>query len=301
MEILPQGPVTSLEQLAGIAIALEGDLAQRFGALAEAQRDRGEAEAAELFERLASRARARRGMIETRMQERGLEILPSDLTDLALVGDDETKFGADEALSRLTVYRALALAVRFEERAFRFHSYVAAHAIEASVQNAAEALAREALGLAAGLRVERRQAFHAERQAGIGPPVPDARLVSSLADLLTAAKALERALSERLAEHTEAGRLSEQTAEVMAELGRMAETAGQPSPDLAAAVETWSRAQGRRDWRGSIHENAQEVLDQAFTFYNAVVERAANEEILTAAQMLSQRCLERLKSLGSEA
>ncbi len=301
MEILQQEPVTSLEQLAGIAVALEGDLAERYAALAESQRDRGEGDTAKLFDRLASRARERRGLIEAKMQERGLEILPSDLTGPVPSGDDGADSGPDEALSRLTAYRALALAVGYQERAFRFHSYVAAYASDASVQKSAEALAREALGLAAGLRVERRQAFHAERQAGIGPPAPDARLVSSLADLLTAADALERALADRLAELPEARRLSEQTAEVMAELARMAENAAPPAQELVAAVEAWSRTQGRRNSRGSSYEEVQEMLDQAFAFYNAVVERAASEEVLAAAQRLSEHCLERLRSVGSKA
>ncbi len=301
MEILQQGPVTSLEQLAGIAVALEGDLAERYAALAVSQRDRGEGEAADLFDRLASRARERRGVIEAKMQERGLQVRPSDLKGLVLPGDNEAEAGVDETLSRLTAYRALALAVRYQERAFRFHSYVAAHASDAKVQKAAEVLAREALGLAAGLRVERRQAFHAERRAGIGPPAPDARLVTSLADLLTAAGALERALSDRLAGQPDPGRLSEQTDEVKAELSSMAEQTGSPSRELVAAVEAWSRAQGRRNIRGSSYEEAREMLDQAFAFYTAVVERAASEEVLAAAQTLSQRCLERLKSLGGTA
>ena len=301
MGFLPQEPVTSLQEIAGMAVTLESDLAERYADLANAQRGRGEAEAAELFDRLASRARERCGVIEGNMQARGLEIRLPDLAGLSPFAEIDVESGADEPPYRMTAYRALALAVQYQECVFRFHSYVAAHASQASVQKAAEALASESLGLAAGLRVERRQAFHAERQAGIGPPAPDARLVSSLADLLTAAGALERALSERFAEHPEASRLSEQTAQVMAEIERLAETAGPPSLELVAAVEAWSRTQGRRDTRGSVHDKARALLDQAFAFYNAVVERAASEEVLAAAQMLSQRCLERLRSLGGSA
>ena len=67
--------------------------------------------------------------------------------------------------SRLTTpYRALAMAVRNEERAFAFWSYVAAYSKDSEIKQAAEAMAREELGHVSTLRKERRRAYHKEHE-----------------------------------------------------------------------------------------------------------------------------------------
>jgi hypothetical protein len=87
------------------------------------------------------------------------------------------------------------MAVRNEERAFAFWSYVAAQATMPEIQQAAETMAREELGHVATLRRERRRAFHANRSAGaesVGDkPVQDAAFLEQrLADLLDPLAAL---------------------------------------------------------------------------------------------------------------
>ena len=75
--------------------------------------------------------------------------------------DNET--AAEIKTSRLmTPYRALSMAVRNEERAFAFWSYVAGFAKDPEIKKAAEAMAREELGHVATLRKERRRAYHSE-------------------------------------------------------------------------------------------------------------------------------------------
>jgi rubrerythrin len=61
------------------------------------------------------------------------------------------------------------MAVRNEERAFAFWSYVAAHAEQREIKRAAETMARQELEHAAKLRKERRRAYHKEKRAGRGP------------------------------------------------------------------------------------------------------------------------------------
>ena len=81
--------------------------------------------------------------------------------------------GYDEAAARgatLSAYEALAFAVRNEERAFAFFTYVAAEAQRPDVRALAEQLARDELGHAALLRHQRRRAFHAERPAAVYHP-----------------------------------------------------------------------------------------------------------------------------------
>ena len=75
----------------------------------------------------------------------------------------DTETAAEIRTSRLmTPYRALSMAVRNEERAFAFWSYVAGFAEDPEIKKAAEAMAREELGHVATLRKERRRAYHSE-------------------------------------------------------------------------------------------------------------------------------------------
>ena len=93
----------------------------------------------------------------------------------------------------MTPYRALAMAVRNEERAFAFWSYVAGFAKDPEIKKAAEAMAREELGHVAILRKERRRAYHSEhdrtragQQGNVGhvdAAVLERRLAAHLADL----------------------------------------------------------------------------------------------------------------------
>jgi rubrerythrin len=90
----------------------------------------------------------------------------------------------------LSAYRALSMAVRNEERAFLFWTYVAAHTDQDLLREAAEQMAREELGHLATLRRERRRAFHAQHDARPRAPaldLPD--LEARLAALLEAAAA----------------------------------------------------------------------------------------------------------------
>jgi rubrerythrin len=78
----------------------------------------------------------------------------------ALFQDDGAASMAPELLS---AYRAFSTAVRNEERAFAFWTYVSAHARSDEIKAAAERMAREELGHVSALRKERRKAFHLEK------------------------------------------------------------------------------------------------------------------------------------------
>jgi hypothetical protein len=78
----------------------------------------------------------------------------------------------------MDAYRSWAVAVRNEERAFAFWSYVAAHGASPEIRNAAERMAREELEHAKTLRRERRKAFFKDRR--LGPLVREPYDLSSL-------------------------------------------------------------------------------------------------------------------------
>lgn len=74
----------------------------------------------------------------------------------------------------MTPYRALPMAVRNEERAFAFWSYLVAYSEDPEIKKASETMAKEELGHVATLRKERRRAYHREHDrmpaAGARPP-----------------------------------------------------------------------------------------------------------------------------------
>ena len=102
------------------------------------------------------------------------------------------------------------MAVRNEERAFAFWSYVAAHAEAPEIRQAAETMAHEELGHVATLRRERRRAFHAERRqadsagtdekGGASLATLERRLADLLESLAAKASPQERARLQEFAE-----------------------------------------------------------------------------------------------------
>src|SRR5690606_191293 len=104
----------------------------------------------------------------------------------------------------LTPYRAFALAVCNEQRAFAFYSYLAAHATDDPVRKEAEKLAAEELQHAATVRRWRRLAWHRERREAVAEASTPVRDVAGLDLLLEQSRAdiraCHRAVAARLRE-----------------------------------------------------------------------------------------------------
>ena len=192
----PAGTLESLDELFALANAMEEEAANRYTGLAEDMRRQNKGALAEVFAQLAAAEREHVDSVTRWSQSRR-----GKAPDPALVRWEAPEtFDADTAreigTSRLaTPYRALAMAVRNEERAFAFWSYVAAYSADSEIRQAAEAMAREELGHVSTLRKERRRAYHKEhgeterRGRGdtglmqIDARVLELRLAAQLADL----------------------------------------------------------------------------------------------------------------------
>jgi hypothetical protein len=158
------------------AQALQAAAAARFGALARSAEARGEAALGALFTSLAAAAAERAEAIAARKAPSTRTADPARARGLlppALAGEDPDAEELRSAL--LTPYRALALAVRAEERAFACYAHLAAAAPSTEMRELAEALAREALAHAASLRHARRRAFHAGRPAAVPATLAELR------------------------------------------------------------------------------------------------------------------------------
>jgi rubrerythrin len=160
----PAGTLHSPDELFALAHAMEQEAATRYASLADEMRRQGKVDLAVVFEHLAEEERSHVDSV-VRWSESRLGT-PPDPALISWEGPEtfDTKTISEIASSALmTPYRALSMAVRNEERAFAFWSYVAAHADPGEIQRAAETMARQELEHVAKLRKERRRAYHAER------------------------------------------------------------------------------------------------------------------------------------------
>lgn len=196
----PAVPIRTLEELFAVAAAMERSAIDGYGALAERMRREGRGELVAVFERLVEEESGHLDKVaELSRQFTGT---PPDAA--ALRWDPEPNFDDEGAGSvapeLLSAYRAFSIAVRNEERAFAFWTYVAAQSGADDLRRAAEQMARAELEHVAALRRERRRAFHADRAAG-RESWTLAALEARLAELLDAAagQAAEPAARQRLA------------------------------------------------------------------------------------------------------
>ena len=167
---------------------MEHEAATRYAEIGQRMSEEGNAGLAKVFARLSADEQGHLdSVVHWSEGQRGAAPDPALIRwQLPETFDDEGTSTTDPGL--LSAYRALAMAVRNEERAFAFWTYVAAHAGSQDVRRAAEAMAHEELGHVATLRRERRRAFHAGRTEGhreISGATHDAAILERrLADLL---------------------------------------------------------------------------------------------------------------------
>lgn len=279
----PSQPVRTLEELLAIAHAMEREAATRYAELAQRMLAEGDRALAEVFERLAAEERGHLdSVVRWSEAEKGRApdpaLLPRQLPETF---DDEGVSATDPRL--LTSYRALSMAVRNEERAFAFWTYVAAHAERPEIRTAAEAMAHEELDHVATLRRERRRAFHAERSSAAtvrgAPASPDlAALEQRLAELLEdRAEAVEAAQAESLQEFAREARRN------ALDLRRV--------PALSAAL---SGPPGR------IPGDAAALSELLVDRYLEAAERLRDEDDLVRAQALARSAIVRLAWLRED-
>jgi len=195
----PYGTVDSMAELFAIAAEMEQAAIDGYSSLAARMRREQRPELAEVFDRLVDEETMHRANVDH--WSRAVVGTPPDRS--ALGWDPGPSFD-DEGIGvvapeLLSAYRAFAVAVRNEERAFAFWTHLAAHAGSAELRAACEQMAREELGHVATLRRERRRAFHLRKTA---PAAGATRwtlpaLEHRLAELLRGAAATPAGSAER--------------------------------------------------------------------------------------------------------
>lgn len=280
----PAGRIRSMAEFFALARAMELDAATRYAEIARQLREQDEAELADVFDRLSETERGHIREVDQWAEHQGAEVgaqLPWPIPDTFDAPPEEV------AQSRLmTPYRALASAVRHEQRSFAFWTYVAAHAEQEDIKDAAERMALEELEHVSLLRRERRKAFHAGRQekrpVGDGPVTP-----AALADT-------ERRLADLIASHPECASGGQALAASLAHAARAAAakldalSAVRPEPFMAQTL-----PEGRSDDIASISEYLAEA-------YLRLAEVSRQQGVLEVAQQLGAVAINRLALLASE-
>ena len=267
----------SADELLAVAMALEREAAARYRALSARMARQGDASMAAQFYVLA-------GMEDRHaddIADRGEALLGHAPVGCNVTWDLPPTYDEEEARgATLGAYQALAFAVRNEERAFVFYTYVAAEAENSEVRALAEDLARDELVHAALLRRHRRRAFHAERPvaAEIPPSVDLLRAAAQSWDGEAAAAhaALAKALDE--AGETEDAAIFRRLAaqEEIAAAG----AAGAAIPKLRSA------ADGLR------------LLEEGFDQFALIGEKSNDEQVVAEAQRLAGEMITRLALAG---
>ena len=277
--------ISSVEELMALAEAQERRAAARYDQLA-ARMDRfGSPETATLFRQLAAMEREH---VEALSDWAGPAApqgsLPDDL-------GEGTAADSDEIPASLTPYRALAIAVRNEERAFSLLTYVAAHAENTEVRVRAEALALEELQHVALLRAQRRKAFHAKRHDGSNRERDIAVAMRSIADLravagklLSGALEIHRGIARELrnaGDQDAANLLFRLIADEEAEARRLGVR------DPLAVGRRRLPAEGRAQPLPSLFARAMRPVEDMVDIFLAAAERSQDEEVVRETQRLA--------------
>lgn len=233
--------VTQVADLFAVAIAMEREAAERYDALATDMEAQGETDLAALFRRLEQAEREHENGIGAWAGRAG--IAPSRTLSFqwdspeAPSREDIAQAGG----ARMSPWKALAIAVRNEERAFAAYTQIAAKTNDPTVQSYAERMAREELEHVAMLRLERRRAWRGEYSATMaalpaaGPPE-----ASDAAELAAYVQAVERETAGRLSSKVQLAEDAQEPAvaglfqDMAEDVARRAGISAPPPPQHAA-------------------------------------------------------------------
>lgn len=256
----PDIDVVSMSTLVEIARAIEDEAVRRYALLAELMDRRGEPATAAAFRAMGEEER--RHVVAVDRWAASVEEPLGAAADFEWVlPEDLSSSWEDIAGSALlTPYRAFAVAVENEERAFAFYAYLAARAENDRIKAEAEKLGSEELRHAALLRGWRRRAYHRERGTGQPGSQPPERLqldsIEALRAFLAQREAAIAVTQRELAQRLEAGTSDEERRHLLVEAQKPLETLA----DVLEAV---------------MAESEGELFDEAAAAMGRVIERLA--------------------------
>jgi rubrerythrin len=281
----PPGPVRSLDEFFAVAHAMESDAVARYCDTAQLLRQQGADALARVFETLAQTERSHVEQVDAWAAHRNVPTPTTAALPWAVPDTHDAPPDEVAGSKLLTPYRALASAVRHEERAFAFWTYVSAHAQRPDVKDAAERMALEELEHVSILRRERRKAFHAERKTSV--PAGQSVALISLASL-------EERLASFVEQHPESAAGQEFAPMIAVDARRAAATLDKIPPGHNLVISLSNIPSGSQDDPLAISEYLAEA-------YLRFAEAATDPDMLTTTQHLAAIAVYRLATLRSVA
>lgn len=290
--------------LIAAAGALRRAASKQFSELASKMERHGNLATAGTFERLAAEEQRRSRPPEGQGSQETESPAPPELERWArtILGEGR---GVDDA-HLATPYAALAVAVRDIERIHDAFIYLAALTEAPELKRAAERLAEEEFVRGMQLRVERRRAYREPGRTDVAGAWPSPTAVRSLADLIAAARKVERATAARHSplarEYTALSRFVEDTLAIASRLDEEAREAGQPGAAMTESLQNIGKSESiaRPADRVEALRRALGDAERAFEFYDVVVSSARDEAVMERAQDLTGEALRRVKFLYGE-
>lgn len=270
----PAGRIRTMSEFFALARAMETDAARRYTQTAQALRRQNASALADVFEELAKVELGHVEQVDEWAEHRDTAAereAPWPIPDTFDASPDEIVQS-----NLMTPYRALASAVRHEQRSFKFWTYIAAHAQD-DVKKAAERMAHEELEHISLLRRERRKAFHTDRRMG-----------DSLQATLATLAAIERHLADLVGERAATGFKTAETVSIATESRDAAVRLDALEKVVRVKFATIAVPASRENDIASLCEYLTEA-------YLRLAENSRNEQVLMAAQDLARSAISRLR------
>ena len=281
----PEIPAGSIEEIVAAADALERTAAQRYRSLAQAMRRVGHEDVALVFDHLAGEEEQHVLSVQ-KLAGTLLGGMPAQAIVLWILPES---FSAEEAgpTALLTPYKALSVAVRAEERAFAFWSYIAANSESEAVRTLAESMAHQELVHAAKFRAARRKAYQAELRSH-RPMDPAAQPLSLEALRREAAQLAAEAVGFLAAAAIRLDQLDDgESAALVRDIAvSMSGQAGSASPVSPAIAERLKSAQP-----AAILFEIEGVIERVAERYIALLDRSPDAQVIAELKRLADQAL----------
>lgn len=287
----PHDRIRTLEELVGLANAIEVEAVARYAMLTRVMDRRGDHDTAETFREMCAieqRHVEEVGRWASSLRQR---IPPPEGFLWRLPPEIGASWEEVQNSALLTSYRALAIAVVNEERAFALYSYIAAHAADPEVQRQAEVMAREELAHATELRIRRRRAYHREHPGGPRRPEAEIRSAADLRDLDRRLREEAASVHRRVADQLDA--IGDSTSAALVRAIADDKAALDPAGAAAAAHTPEESERSLALLRAALSP-----LERASEIYEDVVAHAEEEELLRAGQERLESLVGRISLLG---
>ncbi|WP_259783038.1 ferritin-like domain-containing protein [Aestuariispira ectoiniformans] len=292
----PETDISDLSELIGIANAIEKEAVERYGSLATEMERLGAQDTAATFHALQKEELKHVDHVSDWAKGLGEAIQPEAQFVWRLPEDLASSWEELAGSALLTPYRALAIAVTNEERAFAYYAYIAAHADDRQIAKAAEEMAREELSHAMHLRILRRRAYHEERSHNARPEKEAVSTVEEFRDLV--GKLRGEAAQRHATIATALREIGDVTsASLLVDLATEEDsTAGNSSRPVAVSGNDEQRVTAVM----LIHR-AKEPLERLADICEKTAASAASEALLSAAQETLSETVARLARIAHRA